>query len=210
MSDIASGNLFMMCKKLKSEALTELPEGFTFRFCRQDELDVWKMMHYDQEPDKHLADMTEYFEKVYEPQEEVFWKRCLFVCDRNDQPVGTCFAWKAYGQVMTIHWFKVKKEFEGLGIGRALLSKVMREIAETEFPVFLHTHPACTRAIKLYTDFGFSLLTEEQIGYRVNNLQEALPYLKQELLPEVFSSLSYCTAPEYFLQAAMSDAFSQF
>ena len=210
MFDMATGNLFMMCKRLKTEALTELPNGFSFRFCRQDELDLWKMIHYDQEPDKYLASMTEYFEKVYQPEEETFWKRCLFVCDSMDWPVGTCFSWKAYGQVMTIHWFKVRKEFEGSGIGRALLSKVMREITDAEFPVFLHTHPACTRAIKLYTDFGFSLLTEEQIGYRTNNLQEALPYLKQELLPEVYDSLSYATAPEYFLQAAMSDEFSQF
>ena len=63
MFDIAAGNLFMMCRNLKTKALTELPNGFSFRFCRQDELDLWKKIHYDQEPVKHLASMTEYFEK---------------------------------------------------------------------------------------------------------------------------------------------------
>ncbi|MGI6372088.1 MAG: GNAT family N-acetyltransferase [Caldicoprobacterales bacterium] len=75
-------------------------------------------------------------------KEDLFFEKCLFVCDNKDIPVGTCFAWKAYDRITTIHWFKVIKEYEGLGIGRALLSIVMQSIPKEEYPVFLHTQPA--------------------------------------------------------------------
>ena len=51
-------------------------------------------------------------------------------------------------------------EYEGKGIGRALLSYVMQSLPQNEYPVFLHTHPASFRAIKLYSDMGFKLLTD--------------------------------------------------
>lgn len=69
--------------------------------------------------------MTEYFNDVYGSKEDLFFQKCLFVCDKNDTPIGTCFAWKAYEKISTIHWFKVRKNYEGSGIGRALLSIVM-------------------------------------------------------------------------------------
>ena len=58
---------------------------------------------------------------VYAPHGELFFERCRFACV-DGAPVGTCFVWKAYGRVNTVHWFKVLRAYEGRGIGRALLT----------------------------------------------------------------------------------------
>ncbi len=210
--EIPDKNLFMMCKKLNTSALAELPDGYYVRTCRRDELDIWKKMPFDDEKtaEQYSDFMTKYFNDVYASKEDLFFKKCLFVCDENNAPIGTCFAWKAYDKITTIHWFKVVKEYEGLGIGRALLSIVMKSIPENEYPVFLHTHPSSFRAIKLYSDFGFALLTDPAIGYRQNDLEESLPILKSFMFKEDFQKLQFAQVPREFLGAVKASKVNEF
>ena len=209
---LAGGNLFMMCPRLNEAALSELPEGFRIRTCRRDELDLWKTIHFDspETAEEQKPYMTRYFTEVYEPAGNEFWNRCLFLCDADDRPVGTCFAWKAYGCVTTIHWYKIRTDYEGRGLGRALLSHVMRALAPSDYPVFLHTHPGCIRALKLYTDFGFSLLTDAEVGFRANDLEAGLPYLRERMSAPAYEALTFAAAPESFLKAVKTSEISQF
>lgn len=210
--EIPDKNLFMMCRKMNIGALSPLPDEYHVRTCRRDELDIWKGMPFDDEPTakEYHGLMTEFFDNVYAGKEDLFYQKCLFVCDKNDTPVGSCFAWKAYERITTIHWLKVRKSHEGLGIGRALLSIVMKSINESDYPVFLHTQPASFRAIKLYSDFGFAFLTDPVIGYRKNDLEECLPILKAYMKPNDFKNLQFAKAPEDFLKAVKSSDINQF
>lgn len=197
-------NLFMMCQTLNKSALTAVPEGFHIRPCRCDELELWKRIHYDSaaEADENLAYMTGFFDRVYAPEGELFFQRCLLICDSDDRPVGACTAWRNFGCASTIHWFKILRSHEGKGLGRALLSEAMRMFSPVEYPVFLHTQPSSYRAIRLYSDFGFALLTDDRVGHRSNDLSIALPHL-QKIMPEtVFSALRFQSAPQWFLDAA--------
>ena len=209
---LAGGNLFMMCPRLNESALSDIPDGYHIRTCRREELDLWKVIHFDDETAarEQYPYMTRYFETVYEPAGEKFWNCCLFLCDADDRPVGTCFSWKAYERATTIHWYKVRKECEGNGLGRALLSEVMRKLEMSDYPVFLHTHPGCFRAIKLYTDFGFALLRDPVIGYRTNDLDVSLPYLREMMHAKAYDALKFADAPAWFLEAAKISEFSQF
>ena len=63
--------------------------------------------------------------------------------------MGTCFLWKAYGKITTLHWLKVLPQLEGLGLGRGLLSQVLAQAGPEDFPIYLHTHPSCFRAVHL-------------------------------------------------------------
>jgi len=210
--DIAGGNLFMMCERLNTRALSELPQGYHFRTCRREELDIWKTMHFDTPEivQANIGWMHQYFTDVYAPREEEYWQRCIFVCDADDTPLGTCFVWRAYNRIDTLQWYKVRKPYEGLGLGRALLGHVLQSQWQGEAPIFLHTHPACCRAIKLYTDFGFALLRSGAVGGRENHLQQALPYLQQNMTPEAYAALHFADAPESLLRAAESSAISEF
>lgn len=212
MAGIEDKNLFMMCEALSPAALTQLSPAYYVRTCRTDELDVWKAMPFDSPElaNEFAASMTQYFDEVYANQASEFFTRCLFVCDRRDTPIATCFGWKAYGHVSTIHWLKVSKRYEGLGIGRALLSIVMKSFGDRDYPIFLHTQPGSFRAIKLYSDFGFVLLTDATIGYRQNELADALPYLQAHMFPDAFHRLRFARAPNEFLAAVKSSPINQF
>jgi len=125
-------NIFMMCEKLNYNALSEMPSEFIVRNCRKDEIDIWKAMPFDEEESiiKNKEFMDNYFNQVYKEKKELFYQRCLFVCNEENMPLATCFIWKAYNKINTIHWLKVKKDYEGLGIGRALLSIIMKDLKE--------------------------------------------------------------------------------
>lgn len=205
-------NLFMMCPTLNNEAVRKLPEGFHVRYCRENELDIWKAIHFDtpELAKKHYDFMTGYFTTVYSPKKDLFYRKCLFVCNKDDKPVGTCFVWKSYNTIYTLHWFKVLEEYEGRGIGRALLSIVMKSLPKEKYPLFLHTQPSSYRAIKLYSDFGFGLLSDPVIGSRQNDLDECLPILEKYMPESDFKKLQIVQAPQFFLTAVCSTNTNEF
>lgn len=209
---IPDKNLFMMCRKLENDAVITLPKDFHVRNCRKNELDTWKAIHFDTSElaMEYYNFMTEYFNDVYLPKGELFYQRCMFVCDQNDKPIGTCFLWKSYNAIWTLHWLKVSKEYEGKGIGRALLSIVMKGLSESEYPIFLHTQPSSYRAIKLYSDFGFCLLSDPVIGDRQNDLEECLPILQKYMPRSDFEELKIARAPQFFLDAVCSTNINEF
>ncbi len=177
-------NLFMMCRRLNRDALSDLPPGFHLRLCRPDELDLWKDMQLLNTGGTPRSYIDGYFTKWYAPKGDLFFQRCTFACNSQDEPVGSAFLWKQYDLYTTVHWVKVLPEYEGRGLGRALLSHLLRDLPSADYPVYLHTHPSCNRAVKLYSDFGFALLSEPAlIDGRSNDVAEALPFL-QRLMPE--------------------------
>jgi ribosomal protein S18 acetylase RimI-like enzyme len=201
--EIPDINIFMMCEALNHTALTELPVGYSLRNCRPDELGLWRTMPFDN-PDlakEYDGFMTDYFTVTYGGKEELFFAKTLFVCDQQDRPIATCLSWKAYDKFNTIQWFKVLKEYEGQGIGRALFSIIMRKLEKHDYPVYLHTQPSSFRAIKLYSDFGFSLLSDDKFGVRKNDLDKCMPILEEFMPKEFFQELRITTAPQEFIDA---------
>jgi ribosomal protein S18 acetylase RimI-like enzyme len=200
--DIPDLNIFMMCRKLDGDAPGDLPDAYHVRNCREDELEIWKGMPFDDpvERKEYQAFMDDYFTSVYAHKGNLFFEVCLYVCDKDDHPIATAFIWKAYDEFNTIHWLKVLKEHEGKGIGRALLSILMRDLQPKDYPVYLHTQPGSYRAIKLYSDFGFELLSDPVVGTRSNDLDECLPILERFMLEEDFKRLKVARAPGHFLR----------
>lgn len=199
--EIPDKNIFMMCKTLDKSAFSELSTNYTIRNCKKEEFAIWKAFPFDnpKEAEDYDQFMIDFFNTTYRNDETAFYNKTLFVCNQNDKPVATCMIWKAYGLFNTIQWFKVLKEAEGYGIGRALLSIILKNLENSEFPVYLHTQPSSFRAIKLYSDFGFDILTDEQIGIRENNINECLPILKEFMPYQFFKQLRFRKAPKSFL-----------
>jgi ribosomal protein S18 acetylase RimI-like enzyme len=201
----------MMCDEPNRSALSELPEGYSLRLIRADELAFWKRMPFDdKETPEHLTFMDEYFERVYAPKGDLFYKTCLFTVNNADKPVGTFFAWKLYGKFTTLHWFKVLPSYENRGIGRALLSAVMKPLSPEDYPVYLHTQVGSFRAIKLYSDFGFKLLKDERIGHRQNDFEQCLPILERLMPPKDFANLRFGFANQDFLEAVANHETNDF
>jgi ribosomal protein S18 acetylase RimI-like enzyme len=200
-ADIPDKNIFMVCNHVNISALSEMPQGYTIRACRRDELTTWKAFPFDNPAEvvEYEPFMTDYFQTTYGAQEDLFFSKTLFVCDTQNRPVATCLLWKAYGAFNTIQWFKVLKTHEGKGIGRALLSFILRDLNGADYPVYLHTQPSSFRAIKLYTDFGFALLEGDKFGNRQNDLSECLPILRQFMPLKDFNNLKFAQPSPDFL-----------
>jgi GNAT superfamily N-acetyltransferase len=194
----------MVCEQIKADAFRELPDGYTVRLCRRDELETWKRVIAFE---AHVDYVTAFYREVYQKHEDEFFRRCTFICDKNDKPVASTFIWRSYGLINTIGWYRVLPEYEGKGLGRAILSAVLKT---AQYPVYLHTQPTSIRAIKLYSDFGFKLITDPIIGSRVNNISESLPFMKKVMPEEYFSRLQFTKADDALLRAVRSSEVSEF
>ncbi|WP_309122587.1 GNAT family N-acetyltransferase [Paenibacillus sp.] len=173
--DIPDLNLFMMCSALNPAALRGMPPPFRVRTCRKEELDVWKAMPFDDanSAEAYRGYMTNFFQDVYAGEGDLFFEKCLFVCGDDDQPIATCFVWKAYNRVNI-------------------------------------TQPASYRAIKLYADFGFVVLTDPIIGNRRNDVEACLPILELCMSPGEFAKLRFAQAPRDFLETVRSSEIHEF
>jgi GNAT superfamily N-acetyltransferase len=210
--EIPDYNIFMLCEQLNENALTKLSNEFYFRNCRPDELEIWKAFPFDTEkvPIEYEDFMNQYIRDTYSKNWEEFFQNTLFVCDMNDKPIATCSYWKAYGKFYTIQWFKTLKNYEGKGIGRALLSEIMLQFNKLDYPIYLHTQPGSFRAIKLYSDFGFSLLKGDKIGTRSNDLEKSLPILREFIQKKDFEKLQITETPNSIINILENQNIIQF
>ena len=201
---IAEKNLFMVCVEPNRSVFRQLPAGYSFRTCRHDELEVWIQVASEAAYTEFLA---AYYQQFYASRSNEFFSRCTFVVNSDDRAVASCFLWLAYQQINTIAFLRVLPEFEGQGLGRSLLSELLRE---ADYPIYLHTHPTSYRAIKLYSDLGFQFVDNPVIGDRHNNLVECLPFLHEVMPEEFFRDLEVRSAPQAFLDAASSSYPAEF
>ncbi|MCL2367798.1 MAG: GNAT family N-acetyltransferase [Oscillospiraceae bacterium] len=165
---------------------------------------MWKYMWAQGE---YMDFINAYYDKVYAPHADEFFRRCTFAVDAEDKPVATSGIWCSYGRINTVLGFFVLPEYEGRGIGRGLFSEVMKC---AEGPVYVHTHPIANKAIKLYTDFGFKFIVDTVVGYRANNFRESLPYLKEVLSEKGYTTLPTVKANLALLEAALLSEFAEF
>lgn len=210
--ELPNPNIFMLCEQVNEYAYRDMPQAFTIRQCRKDDLTLWKRMQFDDEAmaNEYAGFMDDYFDLVYAPKGNMFFEKCLFAVNKNDEPVGTGFSWKSYNTVTTMGWFKVVKAYEGQGIGRALLTEVMRSLSDSDYPMLLHTQPSSERAIKLYTDFGFKILTDKKVGNRENHIEECLPVLNAAMPQKDYDNLQFTTAPKHLLDFLSKQALDEF
>lgn len=205
-------NIFMICRQLNLQAFSRLPAGFAARTLRRDELSAWQAMPFDdaETAQAYSGYMDDYFRITYARDEEKFFADTIVICDGNDQMVATCLLWQAYGLYTTVHWFKVHKAYEGRGIGRALLSLLFKAVTAVDMPIYLHTQPESFRAIKLYSDFGFELLTDKWIGPWENHIAQCLPFLQAHMPRPDYEKLRFTTAPAEFLAGMATQQEEQF
>jgi ribosomal protein S18 acetylase RimI-like enzyme len=207
-------SIFMMCEQCNTSAFVPMPAGFHVRPIKESELDFWKLMPLDgwDDVDKvafHQT-MTNYYDRLYAPFGDLFYRSCLMAVDEHDNPVGTCFTWKMHEKFTIMHWYKVLGKYEGRGIGRALLTMVMKRLSQQDYPVYLHTQVGSYRAVHLYSDFGFMILRDDDVGGRKNNLAEGLPILKRLMPANYYNSLRFGYARQEFLDSIATNGANDF
>ena len=164
-----------------------LPPGYRFAYYAPGDEKSWarietSVLEFDSEMDALL-----YFQRDFLPYGPELPLRMLFVeTDTGGEPekVATASAWWAYTgprRDPTVHWVAVKPAHQGLGVGKALIARVIDRMIEIEGDraFYLHTQTWSHKAVKLYQRAGFYITDEPNVqGCANNRTAEAAAVLK--------------------------------
>ncbi len=162
----------------------KLPNGFSFTFYKNGmEKDWAKIMTSVMEFEKEEEAMK-IFEESFLPFPEKLKERCLFVLNSDGEVVGTATAWlyendSKYGYQPRLHWISVKTEYQGLGLGKALIQKTAELFREKDsgFDAILHTQTWSDKAILAYLGQGY-VFSKTKMANENLSFDEALDVLK--------------------------------
>ncbi|MGE8207335.1 GNAT family N-acetyltransferase [Heyndrickxia sp. NPDC080065] len=161
-----------------------LPEGFSFVWFTEGKEQKWAEIEASVGEFSNTEDALSYFQKTYIPFLDELKKRLLFVQDREGNEVGTITCWwdiTGAKRDAAIHLFAVKKEYQCLGLGKALVSECINRLLQLEGDkaIFLHTQTWSYKAIGLYLKVGFNIVEEGSFAQYKNEYEQAIPLLKE-------------------------------
>ncbi len=123
-----------------------------------------------------------YFERTYAFHGTELSRRCVFVRAPAGEKVGTVTTW--WNQTgdrsdPSIHWLAVRPEYQGRGLGSALVSWAIGRLLtlEGERDIWIHTQTWSHEAIRIYLKAGFTFVRDESFGGYPNDYPEAMVVL---------------------------------
>ena len=161
-----------------------LPEGYSFSYYKKGDEIAWAQIHVDVGQFKTIEEGLKAFDNAYILNQRLTpEERVIFVKAPDGELIATSALWDgAYlGKVsQRIHWVAVTDKCTGLGIAKAMLTKLMNMYNELGYRDFIHLWTGTRNypAIKIYKSFGFTFYHGD-VNPRNNNADEGF-YLKNE------------------------------
>ena len=179
---------FYMRKNPGSSApVYPLPDGFRYTFYKEGDEMSWARIEASVlEFDSEFAALL-YFTERFIPYTDELIKRCLFIENETGDKVATATAW--WSDIKETHrpflqWVAVEPGYQGLGLGKAVISGALDILhkLEPDVPIYLHTQTWSYKAVGIYRMYGFEP-TDEKALYRErkDNLKRAMRILKTKL-----------------------------
>ena len=161
----------------------KLPAGYKFALYKPGDEGAWAAVETSVLEFESEAEALEYFNREFAPHLEALKQRCLFV-EHNGEKVATCTAWWCCPErcLPRLHWVAAKPDYQGLGLGKAIVSECTRRMISLDGDVdfFLSTQTGSHRAVKIYAKFGYAVTGEKKICRDKNeNHEQALAVLRQ-------------------------------
>ena len=181
---------FYMRRKAGTQSVSfPLPDGFRFALWNDGDENSWARIETSVlEFDAEFAALM-YFMETYMPYSDELRRRCLFVENSDGLKVATSTAWWKFvgGERRPfLHWVAADPQYQGLGLGRAIISNAVRLMVELEGDVdfFLHTQTWSHKAVKIYNAHGFEPTDEKalycsSIDNSKDNYKSAMKILKR-------------------------------
>ena len=162
-----------------------LPKGYRYTFYEAgDEHDWARIETAVLEFDSEFAALLR-FEQEYMPYPDDLARRCIFIANSKGEKVATSIAWWRYIKSERrpwLHWVAVDPAYQGLGLGKAIISRIVELMVELEGDVdfYLSTQTWSYKAVDIYKNNGFKP-TPEKILYidSSRNYRKALKILKE-------------------------------
>ena len=144
-----------------------LPEGYRYVLYRPGDEIAWAELEFSvlefPNPEKGLA----LFQQTFLPDQEELKRRCLFIEDSTGQKLATAMAWwnmTGKQRDAWLHWVSVSPKSQGLGLGKAVVSKALHLLLEIEGDrdIYLHTQTWSHKAVGIYLKCGFQISGEKK------------------------------------------------
>lgn len=163
-----------------------LPDGYSFAWYVPGKEEEWALIETSVGEFDKASQALAYFETEYMSFRDELRQRLLFVQNQAGEEVGTITGWWSITgerRDPAVHWFAVKKEYQGLGLGKGLVSKCLSRLQQLEGDrdIFLHTQTWSYKAIGIYVRSGFEMVKDESFAHYKNEYDEALPILQTVL-----------------------------
>lgn len=186
-------NVIMTRRPGLALATSELPPEYSWQWFGSGDEVHWASIEASVGEFSTAGEALEYFRHTYLPDVDEVARRCVFVRAANGDRVGTITSWwneTGNRRDPSVHWLAVRPEYQGLGLGRALVGKSLQQLSslEGDRAVWLHTQTWSHRAIAIYIKAGFEFVRQESFGDYTNDYEKAMPVLafqrKRNLAPE--------------------------
>ena len=163
-----------------------LPEGFKYTLYKDgDEADWAKLEYSVEEFDSEFAALLRCKEEFMQNVDELY-RRCLFIENENGEKVATANAWWTFiedERRAWLHWVSVAPGYQGLGLGKAITSRVTQLLLELEGDVdfYLSTQTWSYKAINIYKICGYEATDEKTLYGRKhkNHYKKAMKILEK-------------------------------
>ena len=181
-----------------------LPDGFSFRFFSPADAaaDVkhWASIETSVLEFASEEEAGNYFKKSYLPFSHELQRRLLFIQNPEGLPIATSNAWYAdshLGYQAVVNWVGVRPEYQGKGLGKAIVQKTLEVFRQIEpgKPVWLHTQTWSYPAIKLYHKLGFNMVKTDTLANM--NSRDGVPKVYTSEFTEAIEVLKAAIDDDY-------------
>ena len=162
-----------------------LPPGFRFAYYAPGDEKEWARIETSVLEFECEMDALLYFQKEFLPYGREVPIRCMFVETDGGEKIATASAWWGYTGARRdpmMHWVAVKPDWQGKGIGKAIIARIIRRMIEIEGDrvFYLHTQTWSYKAVRLYRQSGFYITDEPGVQGNANDrFAEALAILSR-------------------------------
>lgn len=138
-----------------------LPKGYHFEFYIAGDRDAWIEIEKSAEEFSTYEEGLAAWNKYYSGRENELLNRMVFVINEEGEKVATATAfYDIYGQDKSgsawLHWVAVKKEYQGKGLSKPLITYVLRIMKSLGYThARIPTQTNTWLAVKIYLDLGF-------------------------------------------------------
>ncbi len=146
-----------------------LPADYSIRWHQPGDEVVW--LRIQSLADQYNRVTPGLFEEEFGIDVKVLSERQCFLCDGDDNEIGTASAWfdnrdgQSFGRV---HWVAIVPEHQGKGLAKPLLAAVCKRLRSLGHGKTLLTTQTCRiPAINLYAKFGFTPVIDSEKNRRI-------------------------------------------
>lgn len=179
-------DVLMVKTDTKTYPYFELPEGFVLTGFRPGYETEWAKLMFESNQTDTLKEAEDIFEKEFLSSPELLPKQCLFALDKNGRVAAVASLWhgKHFGEsFQRIHWVATRLEYQGMGLAKALLTKlfdVYNELGYNGF-IYLTSQTWSYKALNIYYKFGFKPFMDENPVAWNNKAKEAWDIIEKKI-----------------------------